>query len=483
MEDPVRYKVMTPSLDSTADTELNPLARPLAIFWRVLPFVALVAVTVYPFYKHVPVGLFLVEGGALLAVLPKFAPGWTASLARYFDGLSNGRFLLLVCGAALLVRLPLFIFPTAPTAGDNAIYLHIAQSIAAGTGFGDYIVYPPGQAFWLAFWIAIFGTNMHVLAAVQCGLSIASAPFAYFGFARYSKSAARWSALFIALYPSIVVWSGSLGHETTVIFLFSILFYLLSRPSFIGSPKLWVLCGLVAGVTALVRPTMVIFPALLACALVVWTRSVGKAVGPVLVSTLAMLLAIAPWTIRNYLHFHEFALISTNFGWVMLSANHPDSDGIYMEVAQIGKGLSHVEQDKLQRRLAVQSIVSNPLLFAKRVVMRIVVQWGGETSIVDSIFGMTPSFGQTVRQLLRSLAQLAWVWFLSAWYIGAMQSRNRSLFHELPVLWVVCLTTLIFVMHSILEPIARHHLPLLPFAAGISLPAYGDWLLHKASRD
>jgi hypothetical protein len=151
-----------------------------------------------------------------------------------------------------------------------------------------------------------------------------------------------------------------------------------------------------------------------------------------------------------------------------------------MEVGQIGKGLSRMEQDRLQRRLAVQSILSNPLLFAKRVVMRNIVQWGGETSIVDSVFGTTPRFGQTVRQLLRSLAQLAWVWFLSAWCIGVVRLRTMPLLNDLPISWVVCLTALIFVMHSILEPIARHHLPLLPFAAGISLPAYGDWLVRKA---
>ncbi len=452
---------------------------PLRIFWRALPFVAAVAVLAYPFYKHIPIGLVLVAAGAAMAILPKFAPGLVASIARYAGSLSNRKFLLIVCAAGLVVRLPLIVFPTAPEAGDNAIYLHIAQSIAAGSGFGDYIVYPPGQAFWLAFWIAIFGVNMHVLAAVQCGLSIAAAPITYFGFARYSKSAARWSAIFIAVYPSIVVWSGSLGHETTVIFLSAILFFILSRPSFAESPKLWVLCGLAAGLTALVRPTMIIFPVLLACALVVAARSVRKAVVPVLITALAMALTIAPWTVRNYLHFHEFAPISTNFGWVLLSANHPDSDGIYMEVAQIGKGLSHVEQDRLQRRLAIQAIASNPLLFAKRVVMRVIVQWGGETSIVDSIFGMTPSFGQTVRQVLRALAQLAWVWFVCAWCISVARSRTMPLFNELPIVWVVCLTALIFVMHSILEPIARHHLPLLPFAAGISLPAYGSWLLRK----
>ncbi|MBZ5637114.1 MAG: glycosyltransferase family 39 protein [Acidobacteriia bacterium] len=475
----IHSSALSPTVDFAANAEINLLSRLLSAFWRALPFIALAAALVYPFYKHIQVGLILVAGGAAFAILPGFAPRLAASIAHFVDCLSNRKFLLIVCAAGLLLRLPMILHP-GPLGGDNAIYVHSAQSIASGLGFGDYIVYPPGQAFWFAFWIAIFGADLHLLSAVQCGLSIASAPITYFGFARYSKSGARWSAIFIAAYPAIVIWSGSLGHETTVIFLFSILFLILSRPSFAYSPKLWVLCGLAAGVTALVRPTMVIFPALVACALVVAVHSVRKAVAPVLITTLAMALAIAPWTIRNYLRFHEFALISTNFGGVLLSANHPESDGIYMEVSQIGKGLSRVEQDRLQRRLAVQSILSNPRLFAKRVVMRIIVQWGGETSIVDSVFGTTPSFGQTVRQLLRSLAQLAWVWFLSAWCIGVVRLRTMPLLNDLPISWVVCLTALIFVMHSILEPIARHHLPLLPFAAGISLPAYGDWLVRKA---
>jgi hypothetical protein len=273
-----------------------------------------------------------------------------------------------------------------------------------------------------------------------------------------------------------------MAHETTVTFLFSVIFFILTRPSFAQSPKLWILCGLLAGVTALVRPTLLVFPALLAAALVGAAYSLRKIVAPVLVTTLVMGLAIVPWTIRNYLHFHELVLISANFGVTLLSPNHPDSNGIYMDQMPsfAGKGLSFTEIDRQAMHMAIQSIKSNPMLFAKRSVLRIIVEWGGETSIVDSMFGVTPEFGQTVRQLLRAITQLAWVVFLCACCIGVARARTIPFFTEFPILWAVCLTALIFVIHSILEPISRHHLPVLPFLAGISLPGYGEWLVSKA---
>jgi 4-amino-4-deoxy-L-arabinose transferase-like glycosyltransferase len=447
----------------------------LHVLWSSLPFCALLSVFIYPFYKRQPLGLVLAAFGVLVAVLPRFAPVLARGLMRLEESRKRV-FVATVCGAGFLVRMPLILFPSVPLAGDNAIYLNTAKHIASGAGFGDYIVYPPGQSFWLAMWIRLFGPNFHILVAAQCALSLISIPLAYVAFEHHSKAAAVWSALVIALYPPIVIWSGSFGHETTVIFLCSLLFFILSSRIFEKRLVLWALCGVVAGIAALVRPTMLIFPALLAVGLTTTLRSWRRAVGQVLIATLAMAATIAPWTVRNYLRYHEFCLISSNLGGVLLSANHPDSDGNYMEIDDRAHEGSLVQQDHLYARRALQSILEDPARFAKRAVLRIVVEWGGETSIIDSVFGTSPPFGQTVRQLLRAVAQISWACFLSAWCIGASRTNRESYLRELPLVCAVSFAVFIFLLHTVAEPIARHHLPVLPVAAAISLPAFIAWL-------
>jgi 4-amino-4-deoxy-L-arabinose transferase-like glycosyltransferase len=443
--------------------------------WSAIPFCALASVFIYPFYKRQPLGLLLALVGLLVAVLPRFAPVLGRGLS-YVEESRSSVFLVTTVAAAIMARMPLIVFPFAPAAGDNAIYLHAAQRIAAGVGYGDYIVYPPGQSFWLALWIWFFGLNFHVLVTAQCLLSVVSVILTYLAFSRHSRRAGVWSALVLALYPAIVVWSGSLGHETTVIFLCSLLLLLISSPTFEQRPSLWVAYGIVAGAGALVRPTMLICPALLTLAYLTRVRSIRKSGMLLLTTALAMGATIAPWTVRNYYRYHEFCLISSNLGGVLLSANHPDSDGNYMAINGIGSGGSLIEQDHVYAQLAWRSIVSNPVRLLKRAAVRVIVQWGGETSIIDSVFGTAPPFGQTLRQLLRALAQASWAGFVSMWCMSAWRRKNSTHYCELPVVWGMSLAVFIFLLHTVTEPIARHHLPVLPIAAAIALPGYTAWV-------
>ena len=50
-----------------------------------------------------------------------------------------------------------------------------------------------------------------------------------------------------------------------------------------------------------------------------WVRMTGI----LLTATVVLLLAIAPWTIRNYLVFHRFVLLNTNAGFAFYWSNHP----------------------------------------------------------------------------------------------------------------------------------------------------------------
>src|SRR5664279_4963308 len=83
----------------------------IGIVWRVLPFTALAGLLLYPFYRHLPVGLIPLVLGLSLALAPRYLPGLAASTAHAIRSLSDVQFLLVCSIPALLVRLPLLLFP------------------------------------------------------------------------------------------------------------------------------------------------------------------------------------------------------------------------------------------------------------------------------------------------------------------------------------------------------------------------------------
>jgi 4-amino-4-deoxy-L-arabinose transferase-like glycosyltransferase len=450
-------------------------------------FMALLSLILYPFYKHRYAGLLAVALGGAVAFLPGARPVAIRGIAARLMALPVRSWLVALIGVGLIVRLPMVFLAPDPQS-DFLIYLRSAQRMAAGSGYGDYIFYPPGQAAWLSVWVGLFGANIHLLAAIQCLTSLLTILIVYAGFARYSRSSAMWASAAAALYPSIVIWSGTLGHETLVILLSAIIVWLLGRASesmtirpraAIPAAFWWMLCGVAVGLVSLVRPTFVAAPVVMALALWLSRHSVWRSGLAGLVILVSGLLVIAPWTWRNYQHFHKFALISTNFGVTLLSSNHPDSDGIWMETMDIGKQLDPVSQDKLQMRMARQSIAANPGLFVRRTVKRVVYMWGGETSIPDAALGDEQAANLKIRQGLRVIVQIAWASFVVACCLGLSRFRLCLNEHAAPVAWSLLWAGFLFCIHAVLEPAARHHMALIPFLAAAYLPAYGAWLTRS----
>ena len=87
----------------------------------------------------------------------------------------------------------------------------------------------------------------------------------------------------------------------------------------------------------------------------------SRAIAKAAVVYAAMALVIVPWTVRNYLVFGEFVLISTNGGGTLLSGNNPTAWGDYTEddplVRQVPNDVAgQVANDRLARSLALQWI-------------------------------------------------------------------------------------------------------------------------------
>lgn len=220
-------------------------------------------------------------------------------------------------------------------------------------------------------------------------------------------------------------------------------------------PATWLLLGLSLGVGTLMRQTLLLFMPIL-FAYIWWSRRrssrsipVGATIAqhprgtddfsplptiyyPLLTGTILSLVIIAalvlPWTIRNYVVYHDFLLLNSNSGFWFYSSNHPNQgtqfDATY--VAPIPDNLKELSEPVIDRALlreGIGYIVADPIRFLQ-------LSW----SRVGVYFWVLPSDeSSTISNLARLLSFTLYAPFMLA---GLILSRHH---------WRECLPLYLYV--------------------------------------
>jgi 4-amino-4-deoxy-L-arabinose transferase-like glycosyltransferase len=443
-------------------------------------WLAFASLLVFPLLKGLPFGVLPIILGISLAVgIRKLRPSSINLLNSAIYGGEGRSWIIRVCLLGIFVRVPIILFPSLPYS-DHLIYYNVAKSLAAGQGFYEgFILYPPGQPVWLAIWILVLGDSLRRLAFIQSILTVLCIPLAYTTVKPFSEKAARWACLVIAIYPSLILWSGTLGHETTVTFLqvavvalFLFALRATGRKQLVG----WSILGCVGGIAALIRPTLLALPALSGFTLWMGQTRFCRILLAITLVLGFMGIVIAPWSVRNYQMFGDFCLVSANFGSVFLNANHSESDGIYLNTMYIGADLNPIAADRLRSKLAWEAVLDQPSRFFALTFKRIVYMWGTDTSILDFVLGDPPRGGLLMKMGLSAILNVIWAAFVCAWCIGVTSSVPWRTHHTSLEIWSVSWIALIWAVHAVVEPLSRHHLPLLPLMGLLFLPSYWGWV-------
>src|SRR5579872_1837041 len=209
---------------------------------------------------------------------------------------------------------------------------HIAYSIASGKGFSSPFQRNTGPTAWLApvypyllagvfklfgihtlrSFFAALGLNILFSAATCVPIFYAGKRFATLGVG----SAAAWLWAFFPnaiIIPFEWIWDTSLSAFLLATLLWTSLELAESRRL-----RNWCLYGLLWGFALLTNPAVaMLFPVLLAWAALrnrAGDREHASAwlVRPALAATIAFLCCV-PWTIRNYVQFHRFIPLRSNF--------------------------------------------------------------------------------------------------------------------------------------------------------------------------
>jgi hypothetical protein len=277
----------------------------------------------------------------------------------------------------------------------------IAASIAAGRGFfGPYPdyqattaalapVYPfLGAIGYKLFHLDSFAATIF-LQFINCIFSAATCwPIHAIGKKLFSAKVGLGSAWLWVFFPYSVLLSLEWTWDQSVSALMLALIVLATLvigDSVSSSSLQWSGYGLLWGFTALVNPTPCIVLPFFLVWLAIRRRQAGAtSLKLVATSTFMFVLALLPWTIRNYYAVDGLVFVKSNFGLELWLGNNPAVNEIYSPDLHPGKDKRQLLElvmdgepnyNRQKQREAIAFIKAQPRLFLKHTLVRIGDTW------------------------------------------------------------------------------------------------------------
>jgi 4-amino-4-deoxy-L-arabinose transferase-like glycosyltransferase len=252
-----------------------------------------------------------------------------------------------------------------------------------------------------------------------------------------------------------------------------------SRPSDLKVSWLWL--GLALATAILLRQVFLLFIPIL-FAWLLWRsyryqiRPVRQMIGILVGTTAILVLAIVPWTLRNYGAFGNFVLLNTNAGFAFFWGNHPihgynfvsilpESGPSYYDLIPAELiGLNEANLDRALLKRGLGFIAAEP---GRYVVLSI--------SRIKDYFKFWPSADSSVVSNVSRLVSFGLLWPFMLY--GFLAYLRRSLATETLILYLFVLSYT--AIHLLTWALIRYRLPvdavLLIFAGAVLISFYG-WL-------
>ncbi len=263
------------------------------------------------------------EGRTLVEPQPSAPPSWPT--------------LLVLVALAVAVRLAWGYFVRAVPASDFRFYFEAAARLAAGQGYtspdggGFTAWWPIGYPAFLAAVFAIFGASVMAAKLANLVLWGTTAAAAYLlGLRVGGRGVAVGAGLLVAVFPEFVFFSNLVASENlaTVLLVWSVLLLVWMEDSQ-GSRDVALAAGsgLLMGLGAVARPTLVMLPAVIAMAMLLRRRDKRGllAIGVFLATAV---LAVTPWLVRNAVRMGS-PVMSTSAGVTAYISNNAGAAGGY----------------------------------------------------------------------------------------------------------------------------------------------------------
>jgi 4-amino-4-deoxy-L-arabinose transferase-like glycosyltransferase len=397
---------------------------------------------------------------------------------RLLEAIRHRRFVLGCVLVGVAIRLIWVGFVHPPQVLDYLWYYGRAASIAGGHGYAvnnlPTAYWPPGYTGFLAVIFRLFGTSPFVGQFANVLLSGASIFLGYILCLQLfqSETAARITALLMALHPNQVAYNSLLCSEIwfTFLFLAGAVALMMARGRF----RLLALCGICWGLATLTKPQFIFIPAIFLLAVFAWKKDMLKS-GVIIYAAVG--LCLIPWFVRNHYVMGK-AVFSTNGGFDLFQGNNPYSTGTYVWRPEMEAMMGDLqkaadaplEYDEVRRDKRAWEIGAH---YMRIHPWRTIALWPKKWmylyhSDVDGFFysmGMMNISSHAMRAAytgLRVFAELFYILMLAlaVLSIGPLlrQARRESLAGFVFVVYFSAITAVFF-------GLARYHFPLIPWIA------------------
>ncbi len=385
--------------------------------------------------------------------------------------MKSNRDVLVIVAVAFVLHFSLVgLVHTQGYASDEREYVSLATKLAQGHEFldsnGEWSTKAPLWPFVLSLLFRVLGNGLlapHIVGCLLGSLAI------YLSFKlslvlSESRFVALLTSSLLSLYPSFIVYSGSLFSETMYMVFMLLTFIHLERLLKTLSTSSAAFVGVYGALAALTRAVFLGFFVFLLFFIAWKYRGEISTYGSKLaIAALVLLLVLAPWTVRNFAIHGTFVPISSWGGMSLLLGNNPYSTGTWSSKPGIDswlaekardKGFDFVRSTEIQRstlgqKLAIEFIVSNPTATAKLWLKKLYMHW---------VYPITNSDSNTMLQAGCVVGDMLLYSFAG---ISLMAIGEKGRRYHMLLAAIFFFTTLQVVLHCE----ARYRLPIMPLIA------------------
>ncbi|MCL6446475.1 MAG: hypothetical protein K6T83_24015, partial [Alicyclobacillus sp.] len=257
------------------------------------------------------------------------------------------------------------------------------------------------------------------------------------------------------MLPRQFEWNAELGSESlfNCLALVSLCLYLLGHVHERCRVVFTLAAGLALGFACDVRPIPLLFPVLLmAYERCVRSTTWRASIGWPLLATVAMLAAIAPVTIRNFIALHHFVLISTNGGVNLWQGTMVNGSYFWSWNPKINPllaaGTNQILENQIGMHVALQTMLHHPLRTILNGFIKIFFLYWVDWNVVSVTIAALPSVHLGfVRFFMWGDTIVYWLWMVCAiaglCYWRRLSPDSRSAL-ALPLTFIVYNTAVFF---------------------------------------
>lgn len=379
-----------------------------------------------------------------------------------------------------------------PPAWDGELYERGARAIASGLGYSCFMFgpaadprvptayYPVGYPAYLGALYALFGIAPWVISLGGALAGAANVAMTHRLALRVaSPKAAFVAALALAVMPGQVIFSAAPMTEALWGSLLTAAIYASTRST------RWQWTSLALAAAAFVRPqALALAVALPLAASSPWKTRLARAA----LTTLSVLVLLAPWTIRNCRAIDGCALVSANGGSNLAVGAMARSDGTYVLLTPDDgcRGVvGEIARERCWRRVAVARIAENPYAWARRAWPKLRHTFAYEEAPVEYLSVAKPSLlGPRLRAVAKRALTFSWELALGAAILALLPLYARRRLGE-PARYALATTLTVAATHAVFFGGDRYHMPLAGPVLVVAACALRDaprWLRGRAPR-